>query len=50
MAETIVRTKGRPDLRVVEIDHPLGGISPDDLELRVTAATDLVLRFLEAGE
>lgn len=47
MAETIVRTKGQPDVRLVEIDHPLGGIGIDELDQRVETAAKLAMEFLE---
>lgn len=47
MAETILRTKGAPDLRIVEIEHPLGGIGPEALAERVEAAAEQALRHLD---
>ena len=46
MAETILRTKGAPDLRILEIEHPLGGIDPEALAGRVEVATEQALRHL----
>jgi hypothetical protein len=50
MAETIVQTKGQPDLRMVEIDHPLGGIGTEELDQRVEMAVRLATEFVERPE
>lgn len=47
MAETILRTKGAPELRIVEIEHPLGGIGPEALAARVEVAAEQALRHLD---
>lgn len=47
MAETILKTKGQPGLRLVEIDHPLGGIGTDELDARVEAAAESAFAFLD---
>jgi hypothetical protein len=46
MAETIVRTKGLPDLRMIEVDHPLGGIGGEELQRRIDRATELTRELL----
>lgn len=48
MAETILTTKGRPDLRIIEIDHPLGGIGTEQRDERVEAAASLAFDWLDA--
>lgn len=47
MAETMVKTKGQPDVRMIEIDHPLGGIGTDELDERAEVAARLTMEFLE---
>ncbi len=47
MAETILKTKGAPELRILEIEHPLGGIDPDDLASRVESAAAQALGYLD---
>lgn len=46
MAQTMARTKGLADLRMVELDHPIGGIEPAELQTRITSgirgAVDLI--------
>jgi hypothetical protein len=49
MASTIVRTKGLPDLRMIEVEHPLGGIEPDELHDRIARATELARDLLANG-
>ncbi len=51
LARSIVQTSGLEDLRIVIIDHPLGGISEDDLAARIDAAYEQAVSLLEeAGE
>lgn len=40
---------GYPDLDVVVIEHPLGGIDPDEVRERATYATKLVAERLAMG-
>jgi hypothetical protein len=49
MASTIVRTKGLSDLRMIEVEHPLGGIEPDELHSRIARATELAQDLLANG-
>ena len=46
MAQTMARTKGLPELRMIELDHPIGGIDPADLEetfaSAIRGAVDLI--------
>lgn len=46
MAQTMARTKGLPDLRMVELVHPIGGIEPSELQERMASgirgATELI--------
>ena len=48
MAETILKTKGQPDLRLIEIDHPLGGIGTEELDERLVTAIELAFAWLDA--
>jgi hypothetical protein len=49
MATTIARTKGLPGLRMIEVEHPLGGIEPDELHHRIARATELAQELLANG-
>jgi hypothetical protein len=46
MADVIFASEGVADLRVVEVDHPLGGIDADHLRQRIDTATALTLELL----
>jgi hypothetical protein len=41
------RALGVPDLQRIEIPHPLGGISPAEVMLRVDVALPQLLEFLK---
>lgn len=51
MARSIAETLHFPRMRIVEVAHPLGGLSVDDVEDRVnTAIADIVAVLdLESG-
>lgn len=51
LARSIAQTSGLTDLRMVIVDHPLGGISEDDLAQRIDDAYDQIVELLgESGE
>ena len=37
---------GLPDLRVVSVAHPIGGVEPDEIRRRADGVVDEVLRLL----
>jgi len=49
MAQANSRALGAPDLNLVEIPHPLGGISPAEVAARVEVALPQFLAFLDKG-
>lgn len=49
LARTNARSLGAPDLCLIEIPHPLGGISPADVASRVEVALPQVLAFLKGA-
>lgn len=49
MARINARTLGEPDLRLIEIPHPLGGLSPADVTARVEAAWPQFIAFVEGA-
>jgi len=42
----VAETLGMPDLRIVTVDHPLGGIDEATVILRADAAVEPTLRLL----
>ena len=48
MARTLVTTVGAPNLRIIEVAHPLGGLQEADVRARAEAATGAVLDMLGA--
>jgi hypothetical protein len=46
MADIIFASEGVSDLRVIEVDHPLGGIAAADLGQRIEVASELALEIL----
>ncbi len=48
MARTLVTTLGAPNLRIIEVAHPLGGLQEADVRARAEAATGAVLDMLGA--
>ncbi len=42
------RAMGHPDLAVVLVEHPLGGIDPDEVREKARLATDLIVERLGA--
>jgi len=49
LARANARTLGAPDLPMIEIPHPLGGITPTEVAARVEAALPQLLAFLEGA-
>ena len=47
LGQTQARTFGVPDLPLVEIPHPLGGISLERVEERAQAAVSQLVRLIE---
>lgn len=47
LAKANSRTLGMPDLPLIEIPHPLGGIGADEVAARVAVALPQWLAFLE---
>lgn len=48
MARTLVTTLGAPNLRIIEVAHPLGGLQEADVRARAKAVTGGVLDMLSA--
>lgn len=49
MAKANSRALGAPDLYLIEIPHPLGGISRTDVEARVEVALPQFIAFLKGA-
>ncbi len=49
MARANARALGEPDLNLIEIPHPLGGISKDEVAARVAVALPQLLVFLKGA-
>ncbi|ODU04266.1 MAG: hypothetical protein ABS81_10985 [Pseudonocardia sp. SCN 72-86] len=47
MAKAITEGKGLPDLRIIEMDHPLGGLTDPEITERFEQVIDTVFRHLE---
>ena len=47
LAKANARTMGAPDLNLIEIPHPLGGISAAEVAARVEVALPQFVAFLE---
>ena len=46
LAAGVAETLGVPDLRIVAVDHPLGGIDEAAVAVRADAAVEPTLRLL----
>lgn len=46
MAQAISEGMGTPGLRILEMDHPLGGLAVPEVETRARQVVDRVLRLL----
>ncbi len=46
LAAGVAETLGVPDLRIVAVDHPLGGIDEASVIVRADAAVEPTLRLL----
>lgn len=46
MARALLTTLGTPNLRIVEIAHPLGGLQQEAVRSRAVDVTDTVLELL----
>ena len=46
LAAAVAETLGVPDLRIVAVDHPLGGIDEAAVMVRADAAVEPTLRLL----
>ncbi|MGF1598951.1 MAG: hypothetical protein ACFCVK_18850 [Acidimicrobiales bacterium] len=42
------RAMGHPDLAVVLVDHPLGGIEPNEVRTKAEVAAQLIVERLQA--
>ncbi len=49
LAHQVAETYGMPHARVVVVEHPLGGISPDDVLARADAAVESVIGLVTRG-
>lgn len=49
MARANARALGAPELDLIEIPHPLGGISPQEVAARVEVALPQLLAFLKGA-
>ncbi len=49
LGETQARIFGVPELPLIEIEHPLGGISIDEVRARADAAVPVFLELIKAG-
>jgi hypothetical protein len=47
MAKAITEGMGSPGMRILEMDHPLGGLTPPEVDDRARQVIDHVLRLLE---
>jgi hypothetical protein len=47
MAEAITEVKGMPGMRIIEMDHPLGGLTEEELEQRFDQVIEQVFSHLE---
>jgi hypothetical protein len=47
MAKAITEGKGLPGMRILEMDHPLGGITEAELEPRFEQVIGQVLAYLD---
>ena len=47
MAEAITEVKGMPGIRIVEMDHPLGGLTQEELGHRFDQVIGQVLDHLD---
>ncbi len=48
MAKAITSGKGLPDMRIIEMDHPLGGLTEDELGPRYDQVIGAVMDYLDA--
>jgi hypothetical protein len=49
MARAILRSLGDPGVRIVEVQHPLGDLRPDDVRSRAEAVLPQVDALMETG-
>lgn len=49
LAKANARALGAPDLPLIEIPHPLGGIAASDVAARVEVALPQLLAFIEGA-
>lgn len=49
MAQTMARTKGLPDLRMVELMHPIGGIEPSELQERMASGIRGAIELIDGS-
>jgi hypothetical protein len=47
MAEAITEVKGMPGMRIIEMDHPLGGLTEEELAHRFDQVIGQVLAQLD---
>jgi hypothetical protein len=48
LARFLAKSMGFPDLRIVVIPHPLGGIPEEEAKIKGAAAVDGIVRLFEA--
>jgi hypothetical protein len=49
MAKAITEVKGMPGMRIIEMDHPLGGLTEDELGQRFDQVIAQVITHLESA-
>ena len=49
MAKAITAGKGVSELRILEMDHPLGGLSEEELDPRFEQVIGQVFSYLDGG-
>ena len=46
LTDQVATSLNRPDLRIVETRHPIGGVDPDEIRRRANGVVDEVLTLL----
>lgn len=50
MAQTMAATKGLPELRIIELEHPIGGIDETELEARIASGIRGALALIDGTD
>lgn len=50
MARMIATSLGMPSLRIIEVEHPLGGLDERAIEARIAAVQAAAARILEGSD